>query len=102
MLYEILLTFHLINCVLLVLVILAQKSKSSMGIGGLGGGTQLLFGGGAGQDLFQKTTWTLGGIFMVSSLLLALLKAQKSKEFQYITSQPAAVKQAIAEPERAE
>lgn len=45
-----------------------------MGLGSLGGGTQLLFGGSGGQDLFQKVTWGMGIAFMVASLLLAILK----------------------------
>ena len=51
-----------------------------MGLGGLGGGTQLLFGGSGGQDLFQKVTWALGTIFMVGSLVLAMVKRPSSSE----------------------
>ena len=47
-----------------------------MGLGNLGGGAQMLFGGSGGQDLFQKVTWVLGTLFMGLSLLLALMKAR--------------------------
>lgn len=51
-----------------------------MGLGGMGGGTQLLFGGSGGQDLFQKTTWALGALFMAGSLLLAMVKRPSTSE----------------------
>jgi len=58
----------------MVIVILFQKGKSSMGFGNLGGSTQLLFGGSGGQDLFQKMTWVMATLFMGGSLGLAMLK----------------------------
>ncbi len=72
--YGLLVTIFAIMCVLMVLIILMQKGKSSMGFGSLGGGTQLLFGGSGGQDLFQKVTWIMGVLFMAGSLILAILK----------------------------
>jgi len=58
---------------MLILIILIQKGKGSMGLGALGGGAQMLFGGSGGQDLFQKTTWVLGAIFMAGSLILSIM-----------------------------
>ena len=59
-----------------------------MGLGGLGGGAQMLFGGSGGQDIFQKITWILGALFMFGSLSLALLKtSQRSTSFEPITTQ---------------
>ena len=84
MLYGILLTLYIINCLLLVLIILVQKGKSSMGLGGLGGGAQMIFGGSGGQDFFQKITWVLGVIFMSGALFLSLMKSTEYKKFQYI------------------
>ncbi len=57
-----------------------------MGLGGLGGGAQMLFGGSGGQDIFQKLTWILGTIFMASSLILALMKSNEMRSFQYVKS----------------
>lgn len=74
MLYGLLLAFFLFVSFLLVLIVLAQQGKGSMGLGNIGGATQMIFGGSGGQDLFQKTTWVLGAIFMACSLLLALMK----------------------------
>jgi preprotein translocase subunit SecG len=85
MLYGLLLTMFVILCFLLVLLVLMQKGKGSIGIGNLGGGTQMLFGGSGGQDLFQKITWVLGAIFMLSSLGLALMSASSSRKSRYVT-----------------
>lgn len=79
MLYGLLVTLFVITCFLLILLILIQQGKSSMGIGGMGGGAQMLFGGSGGQDIFQKTTWILGTIFMAGSLLLTIYKSRETK-----------------------
>lgn len=84
MLYELLLTLYLINCLFLVLIVLMQKGKSSLGLGGLGGGAQMLFGGSGGQDLFQKITWVLGSIFVIGSMFLSLMKSTEHKKFRYL------------------
>ncbi len=49
-----------------------------MGLGSLGGGSQMLFGGSGGQDVFQKATWVMGALFMIGSFGLALLKKPSS------------------------
>lgn len=75
MLFGFLITLFTFVCFLLVLIILVQQGKGSMGLGSLGGGTQMLFGGSGGQDIFQKITWVLGAIFMIGSLVLAIMKS---------------------------
>ncbi len=85
MLYQLLVTLYAFTCLFLILIILVQKGKGSMGIGGLGGGTQMLFGGGGGQDIFQKVTWFLGAIFMFGSLILAFMKVYQAQTFRYVT-----------------
>jgi protein translocase SecG subunit len=84
MLYGFLLTLYLINCFLLIIIILMQKGKSSLGFGGLGGGAQMLFGGSGGQDLFQKITWVLGSIFIAGAMFLSLMKSSEHKKFRYL------------------
>lgn len=83
MLYGFLMTLFTINCFLLILLILIQQGKSSMGLGAMGGSTQMLFGGSGGQDIFQKITWVMGMIFMLGSLSLSLQKSRTSS--QYLT-----------------
>lgn len=80
MLYQFLIALFVLLCLVMILIILLQKGKSSMGLGGLGGGTQLLFGGSGGQDLFQKVTWGMGAAFMAGSLLLAMIKRPSASE----------------------
>ena len=84
MLYGFLITLFVFVCLFLILIILIQKSKGSIGIGGLGGGSQLLFGGSGGQDMFQKITWALGAIFMFGSLILALMRNAGSESSRYL------------------
>ena len=47
-----------------------EGQRGNIGLGTMGGGTQMLFGGSGGQDLFQKITWALGALFMGGSLAL--------------------------------
>lgn len=84
MLYGILLTLFIIACVSLIVLVLVQKGKGSMGLGNLGGGTQMLFGGSGGQDLFQKITWVLGACFMFGSIALGILKSSYLHDVRYI------------------
>jgi len=97
MLYGLLVTVYALVCLLLILLILIQKGKGSMGLGGLGAGTQMLFGGSGGQDLFQKTTWVLGTLFMTGSLLLALMKSYQNQTFAQRPARPTTA-QAPASP----
>lgn len=60
--------------VFLIFMIFLQKGKNSLGLGSLGGGSQMLFGGTGGQDIFQKITWVLVTLFLLGSLGLALYK----------------------------
>ncbi len=92
MLYGILLSVYIVICVFLVLIVLIQKGKSSMGLGGLGGGTQALFGGSGGQDIFQKMTWVLVGIFLFGSLVLSIIKVSNRNTFKYAKQEAAAPK----------
>jgi len=87
MLYGFLLTLYLINCFFLVIIILMQKGKSGLGMGGLGGGAQMLFGGSGGQDIFQKITWILGSIFIAGAMFLSLMKSSEHKKFRYLAPQ---------------
>src|SRR3990167_5470896 len=72
-------TLFMILCALLVFIVFLQKGKGSLGLGSMGGATQMLFGGSGGQTLFQKATWVLVVIFMVSSLVLSIQKTRSSK-----------------------
>ena len=66
-----------ILCVFLAISILLQQGKGDMGLGGLGGGGQMLFGGSGGQEFFEKMTWIMGVIFILGALGLTLLKTRE-------------------------
>ncbi len=84
MLFGFLVTLYTINCVLLVLIIMIQQGKGGLGIGALGGSSQMLFGGSGGQDLFQKVSWVLGAIYMFGSLGLSLLRTHQYRTSAYV------------------
>ena len=85
MLFGLLVSPYIICCLFLMLLVLLQKGKGSMGLGNLGGGAQLLFGGSGGQDMFQKMTWIFGAIFMGGSLFLSLYKANEYRSARYLS-----------------
>jgi len=65
--------------IFLVLFILIQQSKGDMGLGSLGRGSQMLFGGSGGQNFFEKTTWVMGALFMAGALGIGIYMT-KSEE----------------------
>jgi len=91
MLYGFLVTIYSICAFLLILLILIQKSKGSMGLGSMSGSSQMLFGGSGGQDVLQKATWVLGAILIFGSLGLALLRTHSIDKSSIITSKAASV-----------
>lgn len=84
MLVGLLTTLLIIDGLFMILLILIQKGKGSMGLGVLGGGAQTLFGGSGGQDLFQKMTWVAGAIFMAGSFGLAIMKSRGTQMGEYV------------------
>jgi preprotein translocase subunit SecG len=88
MLVGLLTTLLIVDGLFMILLILIQKGKGSMGLGALGGGAQTLFGGSGGQDLFQKITWVAGAIFMGGSLGLAILKSRGMQVGEYVGVKP--------------
>jgi preprotein translocase subunit SecG len=98
MLYGLLVFFYVLLCIFMVLLILVQKGKSSLGIGTMGGGSQMLFGASGGQDIFQKTTWVMGFLLMSGSLILSLMKSSQAYTSQYISPVSKSAYQASTAP----
>jgi preprotein translocase subunit SecG len=70
MLYNILLAFMILVCILMVLVILAQRSEG--GALGMGGGPSgFMTARGAGNFL-TRTTWILAGLFFICAVVLII------------------------------
>lgn len=87
MLFGILATVFVILSFMLILLIMLQKGKGSLGLGTMGGGNQMLFGGSGGQDFFQKATWVLLVLLMAGSLGLSLMKSRSVGRYTPRTAQ---------------
>ncbi|HJZ24491.1 MAG TPA: preprotein translocase subunit SecG [Candidatus Babeliales bacterium] len=71
----ILFIFFVFLCISLGFIILLQQGKGGgLGLEGIARSSQALFGGSGGQDFFTKTTWVLGGIFMIAALSFSIFK----------------------------
>ncbi len=72
-----LMVLFVILAALLAFIILLQQGKGDMGLGGMGGGSQMLFGGSGGQDFFERITWAMGLMFVFGALGLAVLNSRQ-------------------------
>lgn len=70
-LYTVALIIHVIICIALVLVILAQSSKGGGLDANLGGAAMNVFGGSGASKFLKKWTQILGVVFVVSCVFLA-------------------------------
>lgn len=61
------LTLHIIVCVLLVILVLLQSGKEGMGVI-FGGGNTSVFGSGGAGGILAKLTTLMAVIFMITSL----------------------------------
>jgi preprotein translocase subunit SecG len=64
--------------IFLVLFILIQQGKGDMGLGSLGRGSQMLFGGAGGQNFFEKATWIMGALFLCGALVLTIWRTKEA------------------------
>jgi preprotein translocase subunit SecG len=96
MLYGLLLTLFVIIGLFLVLFVLIQQSKSSLGLGSMGQ-TQMLFGGSGGQTFFQKITWGMGFTFMLLSFALSIMNSSvyQTRYIKHATGKNQEVVQAL-------
>lgn len=70
-------TFHVIVCLFLIAVVLLQSSKGSDVAAAFGGmGSQTTFGPRSAATLLSKATTIAAGIFMVTSLALAIMESR--------------------------
>ncbi len=77
---SIIVTIHIIVCVLLILIVLLQSGKGAeMGVSLGGGASQTLFGASGPASLLAKVTTGVAIIFMITSLSLAYLSGHQSE-----------------------
>jgi preprotein translocase subunit SecG len=70
MLYNILLAFMILVCILMIVVILLQRSEG--GALGMGGGTSGFMTARGAGNLLTRTTWVLASLFFACAILLIL------------------------------
>ena len=86
-------TIHIIVCVLLILIVLLQSGKGAeMGVSMGGGAGQTLFGAAGPATILTKITTAVAIIFMLTSLTLAYLSGNQS-ESSVMGSTPVPVEQ---------
>ncbi|GAB4341111.1 MAG: hypothetical protein Kow0099_17570 [Candidatus Abyssubacteria bacterium] len=94
-----LLVIHVIACSGLIIIVLLQAGKgASLGAAFGGGASQTIFGA-RSATLIGRLTWVLAGVFMATSLLLAMISPWGDLEAE---SGPAILEQAPVAPAAAE
>jgi preprotein translocase subunit SecG len=82
---------HITTIVLLVIAVLLQSGKGAEISATFGGSSQTVFGSSGGQNFFQKLTYGLAAIFMITSFSLHILPSKLKKSvLEGYTPPPAA------------
>lgn len=76
--YTVLLVAHTILVLFLIVMVLIQRTDSD-GLSGLGGGGNQFMTGRAKGSLMTRTTAILAGLFMATSLILAIMAGHMTK-----------------------
>jgi len=78
--FNILITFHVVVCLTLIVVVLLQSGKGAgMGAAFGGGGGQAMFSSMGRKDFMARLTTTLAIVFMVTSLVLGIYTARRGQ-----------------------
>ncbi|MBL8022991.1 MAG: preprotein translocase subunit SecG [Elusimicrobia bacterium] len=93
MLFSVILSIHVVACVLVILVVLLQSGKGA-GFSGIfgGGGSDAVFSAPSGSQFIRKVTTGFAVAFFISSLFLTYLGSRRgvrtvTREFAIPTSQ---------------
>lgn len=76
--FTLLLSIHIIACLMLITVVLMQSGKG--GLGAAFGGGETFFGGRGAAPFLATATTVLAVLFMATSLTLALVSGRSAKE----------------------
>lgn len=77
--YTIILALHVFVCILLIIAVLLQNSKSSDLGAALGGGSGEMFGPKAPSTIMNKITTVIAAAFLILSLILAVLSTSNEE-----------------------
>jgi preprotein translocase subunit SecG len=88
MLTSLLLGFHILVCLILIIVVLLQAGKgSSMGLSFGGGASQTVFGSSGGKNFFARLTTGLAVVFMLTSIVLSIASSRSSQSYRGVMRQ---------------
>ena len=90
----VLLVLHIIVCFFLISVVLLQSGKGAEMGAAFGGSSQTLFGSRGAATFLSKLTTISAVVFMVTSLLLAIVTSKTSS----VVKQPSAVEEQTTLP----
>ncbi len=77
--YFVVITLHIIVCILMVLVVLLQKGKGASMGAAFGGSSQTIFGSSGPGTFLGKITTGVAVVFMLTSLYLAYFAVHKER-----------------------
>jgi preprotein translocase subunit SecG len=70
---------HITSVVFLVVAVLLQSGKGAEISATFGGSSQTVFGSSGGANFFQRLTYSLAAVFMITSLALTILPSRVKK-----------------------
>ena len=88
--YTVFVILHLIVCLFLIFIILIQSSKGAEMGAAFGGSSQTLFGSRGAATFLSKLTTGAAILFMVTSLLLAVISVRRGSVMTSVPVQKAA------------
>ncbi len=91
--YTFALIIHLIVCLFLIFVILIQSSKGAEMGAAFGGSSQTLFGSRGAATVLSKVTTIAAIVFMLTSLLLAVISVRKESVMSSVSVKESPAKQ---------
>ena len=83
------LTLHIIACLILIVLVLLQSGKEGMGVI-FGGGSSTVFGSSGAGGLLTKLTGFLAATFLVTSLVYNVLISPNASDDSIMTDEPVA------------
>jgi len=80
--------FHILVCIVLIVVVLLQAGRgSTIGLSFGGGASQTVFGSSGGKNFFARLTSGLAIVFMITSIFLSILSSRTSRSYRGVMRQ---------------